>query len=58
MGNTEGRVAVDEVTVVNPVGLVICVEPFGVAPVADATKVGNENFTFLGADDEIGKTFR
>jgi hypothetical protein len=33
------------------------VKPFGVAPVAEATKDGNENLTFLGADVEIGKIF-
>ncbi len=63
MGNTEGRVVVDEVTVVTPVGVVICVvsvlkkgryESFGLAP--KETKFGNENLTFLAAD-EIGKTF-
>jgi hypothetical protein len=29
----------------------------GVAPEAEVTKDGNENFTFLGADIEIGKIF-
>jgi hypothetical protein len=49
---------------VTPVGVVICVvsgvkkgryESFGLAP--KVTKSGNENLTFLAADDEIGKTF-
>jgi hypothetical protein len=50
---------------VTPVGVVICVvsglkngrnESFGRVPVAEVTKAGNENLTFLAAD-ETGKTF-